>query len=242
MAFLRFMRDKRGYEHFSLVESTTNRRGKSRTRLLYWYRTPPNVRVGREPFDESVRRALESQNPGVQFDWHKIIETPIPSAETDRWRERRRAEKAEKAARRAEATAAVPGRIEKIDEIADSDESGEIESIDEIDQSQRREEVLSGMPAFEGDAEGESADGLEADDEENVEAIAGATIETDRAAQTVAGGATSAGRRRRRRRGRRNRSGVLPSASSTGPDSSASPAPAARQSDTEAPASDPEGD
>ena len=101
MAFLRFTRDKRGYEQFSLVETATNRRGKSRSRLLYWYRTPPNVRVGREPFDESVRRALEAQYPGVQFDWRKIVETPIPSAETERWRERRRAEKAEKAALRA---------------------------------------------------------------------------------------------------------------------------------------------
>ena len=101
MAFLRFTRDKRGYEQFSLVETATNRRGKSRSRLLYWYRTPPNVRVGREPFDEPVRRALEAQYPGVQFDWRKIVETPIPSAETERWRERRRAEKAEKAALRA---------------------------------------------------------------------------------------------------------------------------------------------
>jgi hypothetical protein len=100
MAFLRFTRDKRGYEQFSLVEPTTNRRGKSRQRLLYWYRTPPNVRVGREPFDESVRRALEAQNPTIQFDWRKIAETPIPSAETERWRERRRLERAEKSARR----------------------------------------------------------------------------------------------------------------------------------------------
>src|SRR2546428_5036116 len=101
MAFLRFTRDKRGYEQFSLVEATTNRRGKSRSRLLYWYRTPPNVRVGREPFDESVRRALETQNPDVQFDWRKIVDTPIPSAESEHWRERRRVEKAERAARRA---------------------------------------------------------------------------------------------------------------------------------------------
>src|SRR2546427_12395326 len=100
MAFLRFTRDNRGYEQFSLVEPATNRRGKSRSRLLYWYRTPPNGRVGREPFDESVRRALETQNPDVQFDWRKIVETPIPSAETDHWRERRPGGKGEKAAGR----------------------------------------------------------------------------------------------------------------------------------------------
>ena len=90
MAFFRFSRDKRGYEHFSLVQPTTNRRGKVRQRVLYWFRTPPNVRVGREPFDEAVRRQLEAQNPGVTFDWPRILEAPIPSADADNWRERRR--------------------------------------------------------------------------------------------------------------------------------------------------------
>lgn len=93
MAFFRFSRDKRGYENFYLVHPTT-RRGKSRMRVLYWFRTPPGLRVGREPFDEGVRRALELQNPDVTFDWPQIIAAPIPTAETERWRDRRRAEKA----------------------------------------------------------------------------------------------------------------------------------------------------
>jgi hypothetical protein len=96
VAFFRFNRDKRGYEYFYLVEPTTNRRGKVKPRVLYWYRTPPGIRVGREPFDEGVRRALEAQNPGVTFDWRAIVEAPIPSAEADKWRERRRAERAAK--------------------------------------------------------------------------------------------------------------------------------------------------
>jgi hypothetical protein len=93
LAFLRFTRDKRGYEHFYLVEATTNRRGKTKARVLYWFRTPPGVKVGREPFDPEVRRALESQNPDVHFDWRKIVETPVPSADAERWRERRRLER-----------------------------------------------------------------------------------------------------------------------------------------------------
>jgi hypothetical protein len=93
MAFFRFNRDKRGYEHFYLVHSTTNRRGKVRSRVLYWFRTPPGVRVGREPFDEGVRRALEAQYPDVLFDWPAIMDAPIPSADADKWRDRRRAEK-----------------------------------------------------------------------------------------------------------------------------------------------------
>src|SRR5262249_42526816 len=100
VAFLRFSRDKRGYEHFYLVEAVTNRKGKSRSRVLYWYRTPPNVKVGRAPFDDEVRRALEKQYPDVSFDWTKIVDAPIPSADAEKWRERRRTERAERAARR----------------------------------------------------------------------------------------------------------------------------------------------
>jgi hypothetical protein len=102
MAFFRFNRDKRGYENFYLVEPTTNRRGKVRQRVLYWFRSPPDVRVGREPFDENVRRALETQYPDVTFDWRSILEAPIPSADADKWRERRRVERAAKQAIAAE--------------------------------------------------------------------------------------------------------------------------------------------
>jgi hypothetical protein len=92
--FLRFSRDKRGYEHFYLVQPTSARRGKERQRILYWFRTPPNVKVGREPFAEHVRRALEALYPGVRFDWETLVATPIPPPETEHWRERRRAERA----------------------------------------------------------------------------------------------------------------------------------------------------
>jgi len=94
MAFLRFSRDKRGYEHFQLVQPAVNRRGSGRPRILYWFRSPSNVRVGREPFDDAIRSAIEKQNPELEFDWTQILATPIPSAEADRWRERRRLERA----------------------------------------------------------------------------------------------------------------------------------------------------
>jgi hypothetical protein len=102
-AALRFSRDKRGYEHFCLVQTaqpgqTSQRRGEPRSRLLYWFRTPPNVKVGREPFDEEARRALEARNPRVTFDWKTILATPIPSADAEKWRERRHAERASRAA------------------------------------------------------------------------------------------------------------------------------------------------
>ena len=99
MPFLKFSRDRRGYEHFYLVEPVSGRRGKTRERVLYWFRTPPHVKVGREPFDDHVRRALEAQYPGMRFDWEAFRKTPIPSVEPEYWRERRRADRA---ARRAQ--------------------------------------------------------------------------------------------------------------------------------------------
>lgn len=98
MPFVRVSRDKRGYEHICLFE-VSNRRS-SKPRLLYWFRTPPGIRVGREPFDEAVRRALEAQNPGVMFDWNKLASDGLPPPEVENWRERRRAEREAKRARR----------------------------------------------------------------------------------------------------------------------------------------------
>ena len=94
MPFLRFSRDKRGYEHIYLIQPVSGRRGKSRPRILYWFRTPPNVKVGREMFDDQIVRALEAQNPDVAFDWTTLRSTPIPPPESEPWRERRRAQRA----------------------------------------------------------------------------------------------------------------------------------------------------
>ncbi len=49
------------------------RRGKSRSRILYWFRTPPGVRVGRVALDEKVTREIEALNPSIEFDWPRII-------------------------------------------------------------------------------------------------------------------------------------------------------------------------
>jgi hypothetical protein len=177
MAFFRFNRDKRGYEHFYLVEPVTNRRGKSRTRVLYWYRTPPNIRVGRAPFDEDVQRALEAQNPTVAFDWRKIVDAPIPSADVEKWRERRRVERAEKAARRFTAAAEEP-----LDDIADPQSPiAELELSAPADDSLTPEAVTPPIA---------------------MTATLPTTTVTSVSAATSGGGAESIRKRRRRRRGR----------------------------------------
>jgi hypothetical protein len=64
----------------------TGRRGRGK-RLLYWFRTPPGVRVGRAPIDETAIRLLEQHNPDVQFDWTRILKAP-PAAEGQGRRDR----------------------------------------------------------------------------------------------------------------------------------------------------------
>jgi hypothetical protein len=99
--FLRFSRDRRGYEHTYLIHSPSKKG--SPTRILYWFRTPPGVKVGRLPFDDDVRRTLEAQYPALTFDWNAIAETPVPPpSEAERWRERRQADRAARQARREE--------------------------------------------------------------------------------------------------------------------------------------------
>ncbi|MCE2515024.1 MAG: hypothetical protein J4F37_08445 [Acidobacteria bacterium] len=84
MPFLRFARDARGYENTYVLHGF---RGGEHAgpRLLYWFRTPPNVRVGRLPLDETAIRAIEESNPELTFDWTKMLKVkpkapPAPSS------------------------------------------------------------------------------------------------------------------------------------------------------------------
>jgi len=119
-AVLRFSRDRRGYEHFYLMQP--ERHGKGPARILYWFRTPPGIKVGRAPFDDELKRKIEAQNPGVTFDWPRLVATPMPppAPEPERWRERRQIERAEKAARAARQ--ADLGTVEVEDTVPQSSE------------------------------------------------------------------------------------------------------------------------
>ena len=41
--------------------------------MLYWFRTPPGVKVGRAALDEDAIRLIEQLNPGIEFDWTRIL-------------------------------------------------------------------------------------------------------------------------------------------------------------------------
>jgi hypothetical protein len=51
------------------------RRGKGRPRILYWFRTPPGIRIGRSALDESAIKLIEEHNPDVEFDWTRILKS-----------------------------------------------------------------------------------------------------------------------------------------------------------------------
>lgn len=100
MPFLRVIRDKRGYETTYLMH--LYRDGpRQRSKILYVFRTPGGVRVGRDPLEPDVLRQIESQYPDIQFNWaavresQQLIET---SAEPRRRRPRREDETAPVAA------------------------------------------------------------------------------------------------------------------------------------------------
>jgi hypothetical protein len=77
---LRVTRDGRGFEHTFLVHAVQHG-GKTQTRILYWFRSPVEVRVGRTALDEEALRAIETSHPGRAFSWERIRESRPAAAE-----------------------------------------------------------------------------------------------------------------------------------------------------------------
>ena len=74
MPFLRVIRDKRGYETTYLMHLYRDG-ARQRSKILYVFRTPGGVRVGRDPLEPEVLRQIESQYPDIQFNWATVRET-----------------------------------------------------------------------------------------------------------------------------------------------------------------------
>ncbi len=73
MPFLRVLRDKRGYETTYLVHWYRDG-NHQRSRILYAFRTPPGVRVGRDALDPAVVQEIEAQHPDISFDWRALVD------------------------------------------------------------------------------------------------------------------------------------------------------------------------
>jgi hypothetical protein len=70
--FLRVIRDKRGYETTYLMDWYVES-GRQRSRVLYAFRGPGGVRVGRVPLEPGTMHELEARHPDVSFDWRAIF-------------------------------------------------------------------------------------------------------------------------------------------------------------------------
>lgn len=199
MPFLRFARDKRGYEHTYLVHASTRRGRLGPSRVLYWYRTPPGVKVGRPAFDAEARAKIELNNPGVGFDWKTLEATPMPPIpEAERWRERRRIERLVKHARRAE----------EADEVAAGGEEREEPVPDAPDAP------APGQSEIATDAADDTSGDVRDDQSESPEQP-GPDQPSSGTPQALTGG-----RKRRRRGGRRHTHGA---AGSAGPSNAGAP-------------------
>lgn len=90
MPFLRVVRDKRGYETTYLMH-WYREGGRQRSRILYVFRSPGGVRVGRDPLEPDILRVLESQYPEIAFDWKSVLANRqiIESAPEPRRKKRR---------------------------------------------------------------------------------------------------------------------------------------------------------
>jgi hypothetical protein len=71
--FLRVIRDKRGYETTYLMHWFRDG-NRQRSRVLYVFRTPGGVRVGRDPLDPEILREIEAAHPEIAFEWKSIRE------------------------------------------------------------------------------------------------------------------------------------------------------------------------
>jgi hypothetical protein len=86
--FIRYSRDKRGNETTYVMHAYRAPDGSQQTRVLYLFRSPAHVRMGRRPLDEEAREALEHTHPDLSFDWTALTREG-GAARAERFRERR---------------------------------------------------------------------------------------------------------------------------------------------------------
>ena len=89
MPFIRQTRDKRGFEQTYVMHAYHQGPGTSgRARVLYLFRSPANLRIGRTALDAEVMEALEHTHPDLSFDWgsisREVAAPPRPEPQNDR--------------------------------------------------------------------------------------------------------------------------------------------------------------
>lgn len=112
MPFIRYTRDKRGYESTLVMHAYRPQNGPPRTRVLYLFRSPAHLKAGRTALDPEVVEALEHTHPDVSFDWTALLRESASlrpdDRERDRDRDARHARGARKSQRRPDAAPPPP--------------------------------------------------------------------------------------------------------------------------------------
>jgi hypothetical protein len=154
---MRFSRDRRGYEHTYVLHAA---RGQSRQepRILYWFRTPPHVRVGRAAIDEEAIRLLEETHPDVSFEWSRMLKAQPPPAppadEFPRRKGKQRRPDEKKPQRPQAATRVQPVRVDEaaaeIEAVIDTGVEAEAEGpvdLTQLEPDELQEQLQAAEPA-----------------------------------------------------------------------------------------------
>jgi hypothetical protein len=91
--YIRQTRDKRGFEQTYVMHAYhQGQGGPGRARVLYLFRSPANLRIGRTALDAEVMEALEHTHPDLSFDWgsisREVAPPPRPEPSNDRYARR----------------------------------------------------------------------------------------------------------------------------------------------------------
>ena len=108
MPFLRVIRDKRGYETTYLMHWFRDG-NRQRSRVLYVFRTPGGVRVGRDPLAPEILREIEARHPDIAFEWKIIRDNQQVVEPAPEQRRRRPKSEATEAAPASPAASSSPG-------------------------------------------------------------------------------------------------------------------------------------
>jgi len=170
------------------------RHGRTETLLLYWFRTPPYVKVGRSALDGDAMRRLEEQYPDITFDWNRILREPpqaLPENEATRRKEQRDARAARRKRKRPQGDeqgsglrVQDSGRATAEAATAEDDSEGEAAPDSDTDFGPK-----------------ETEDSLDAPDVQSSEG-SGATASASPDAPSRSAGTGKRRKRRRRRRGK----------------------------------------
>jgi hypothetical protein len=76
LPFIRVTRDKRGYESTLVMHAYRATNAGQRGRVLYLFRSPSHVQIGRKALDTEVMEALEHTHPDLNFDWTSLMRDP----------------------------------------------------------------------------------------------------------------------------------------------------------------------